>query len=224
MKNKDCIYSEICNLECPNTCLRYLEMRFLLNSSGIPKSKQKINKLIASPLDYKAYETLSNIRENILDFTKHGRQLYIYSDNCGNGKTTWSIKLMLQYFNEVWAGNGFIERGLFINVPVFITSLKNNISNKDENLSKVLELIPKVDLVIWDDIATDYLTPYEHGMLLSYIDQRNLSDKSNIFTGNVKPDRLVSKVGERLSSRIKSGILIELKGGDARNGSAPDFK
>ena len=131
---------------------------------------------------------------------------------------------MLQYFNEIWAGNGFIERGLFINVPVFITSLKNNISNKDENLSKVLELIPKVDLVIWDDIATDYLTPYEHGMLLSYIDQRNLSDKSNIFTGNVKPDRLVSKVGERLSSRIKSGILIELKGGDARNGSAPDFK
>ena len=224
MKNKDCIYSEICNLECPNTCLRYLEMRFLLNSSGIPKSKQKINKLIASPLDYKAYEALSNIRENIVEFTKTGKQLYIYSDNCGNGKTTWSIKLMLQYFNEVRAGNGFIVRGLFINVPMFITSLKNNISNKDENLSKILELIPKVDLVVWDDIATDYLTPYEHGMLLSYIDQRNLSDKSNIFTGNVKPDMLVSKVGERLSSRIKSGILIELKGGDARNGSAPDFK
>lgn len=224
MKNKDCIYSEICNLECPNTCLRYLEMRFLLNSSGIPKSKQRINKLIASPLDYKAYEALSNIRENIVDFTKTGKQLYIYSDNCGNGKTTWSIKLMLQYFNEVWAGNGFIVRGLFINVPMFIMSLKNNISNKDENLSKILELIPKVDLVVWDDIATDYLTPYEHGMLLSYIDQRNLSDKSNIFTGNVKPDMLVSKVGERLSSRIKSGILIELKGGDARNGSAPDFK
>ena len=99
-----------------------------------------------------------------------------------------------------------------------------NLYNSQDTISKVLELISKVDLVIWDDIATDYLTPYEHGMLLSYIDQRNLSDKSNIFTGNVKPDMLVSKVGERLSSRIKSGILIELKGGDARNGSAPDFK
>ena len=162
-------------------------MRFLLNSSGIPKSKQKINKLIASPLDYKAYETLSNIRENILDFTKHGRQLYIYSDNCGNGKTTWSIKLMLQYFNEVWAGNGFIERGLFINVPVFITSLKNNISNKDENLSKVLELIPKVDLVIWDDIATDYLTPYEHGSSALLIASSSDNNSPPTIVDNISP-------------------------------------
>lgn len=220
----DCIYKDVCTNDCPNTCIRYLEMNYLLKSSGIPKSRQKFNQLIPYDADIKAFEELSCIRDRITYFVNSGRHLYIFSDNCGNGKTTWSIKLMLQYFNEMWVGNGFTPRGLFINVPAFITALKNNISDKDDNLVQILKLLPKVDLVIWDDIATDYLTPYEHGMLLSYIDQRILDDKSNIFTGNVRPEGLIQKVGERLASRINGSIQIEIKGGDMRNGTSTDFE
>lgn len=224
MKNKDCIYSEICKNECHTTCLRYSEMKFMLDTSGIPKSRQRFNRLIPEDCDMQTFITLADIQTNIEDFVKNGCNLYLHSDNCGNGKTTWSIKLMLQYFNEKWAGNGFIQRGIFINVPSFITAHKNNISKQDDKLFETISNLTNVDLVVWDDIAITQLTDYETSILLSYIDQRVLDLKCNIFTGNLSPEILKSKIGERLSSRILSGYIIELKGGDNRYGSATNFK
>lgn len=224
MKNKDCIYSEICKNECHTTCLRHSEMKFMLDTSGIPKSRQKFNRLIPSDCDISAFKLLASFQNNIIKFVSKGCNLYLHSDNCGNGKTTWAIKLMLQYFNEKWAGNGFIQRGIFINVPSFITAHKNNISKQDDKLFETISNLPNVDLVVWDDIAITQLTDYETSILLSYIDQRVLNLKCNIFTGNLNPEALKSKIGERLSSRILSGYIIELKGGDNRYGSATNFK
>jgi DNA replication protein DnaC len=194
-------------------------MKYLLNSSGIPKNRQCFNKLVPASVDYEAFTCLAGIRESIDEFVTEGQQLYIHSKNCGNGKTTWAIKLMLQYFNEVWAGNGFEPRGLFINVPLFIMAHKNNISAKDEHLAEVIKLIPKVDLIVWDDIGIENLTQYEHDILISYIDQRVLEGLSNIYTGNIQPDDLATKLGERLASRINYSTKIELQGGDMRHGS-----
>jgi DNA replication protein DnaC len=96
---------------------------------------------------------------------------------------------------------------------------KNNISAKDEHLAEVIKLIPKVDLIVWDDIGIENLTQYEHDILISYIDQRVLEGLSNIYTGNIQPDDLATKLGERLASRINYSTKIELQGGDMRHGS-----
>lgn len=224
MKNENCIYKDMCDLECKQACMRYVEMNYMLKHSNIPKSKQCINKLIPEPCDESAFEYLADVRNSIVDFTKNGKQLYIYSSNCGNGKTTWAIKLMLQYFHESWAGNGFTQRGIFIHVPTYLYKCKEVINKPDESFELLRYMLPRVDLVIWDEIASTRLSEYDYTQLLVTIDQRNLNELSNIYTGNIKPYDLERCVGSKLASRMLGGCeLVELKGGD-RRGTVTDNK
>lgn len=223
--HEDCIYKPVCNIACKNACIRYTEMNFMLKHSNIPNAKRKINSLVPEPCDDAAFEHLACIRDNIKTFVKSGNQLYLYSNNCGNGKTTWAIKLMLQYFHECWAGNGFTERGIFINVPTFLYECKQNISNPSSEFEHLKLMLPNVDLVIWDEIASTKLSEYDYTQLLVILDQRNINERSNIYTGNIQPDSLEQFVGSKLASRMVGGCdLIEFKGGDMRYGSTSNPK
>lgn len=217
-KFEDCIYKDVCALDCKPSCMRYVEMNYMLKHSNIPKAKQRINVLIPDECDVKAFEQLADIRNSIVDFTDCGNSLYIYSTTCGNGKTTWSIKLMLQYFNEMWPGNGFTKRGVFVNVPTFLYTCKSIISKPDSNFEDLRKSLFDVDLVIWDDIAASKMSDYDYSLLLALIDSRVLNEKANIYTGNIVPSQLEQYVGTKLASRILEGSQICLRGGDRRNG------
>lgn len=199
----------------PNN-LRFQEMMYMINSSWIPR--QVIGtKLTPDDVDYEQFVRLANIQDNILEFVTQGNNLYLFSQTCGNGKTTWAIKLLLQYFNEVWACNNFRERGLFINVPTFLTKVKAVIGRPDESFERMRELIEDVDVVVWDDIASTKLSDFDYNTLLTYIDKRTLEGKCNIYTGNIIPTDLDKYVGQRLASRVLNhSTVIELKGKDRR--------
>lgn len=218
MKFEDCVYKDVCTDTCRPACMRYVEMRYMLKYSNIPKSQQKIHRLTPDDCDIKSFEQLSSIQQNIHEFVSQGRTLYIYSPVCGNGKTTWSIKLMLQYFDEMWAGNGFTKRGIFVNVPSFLSNCKFTINHPDESFDELRANLPKVDLVIFDDIATTKLTEYEYSLLLTYIDQRVFREKATIYTGNISPNKLQDYVGNRLASRIvgDNTTKVMLRGKDMR--------
>lgn len=216
----DCWYEKTCHNYkegCKNNCIRYQEMNYLMESAQIPKGNQFRNELIPSPIDIENFKFLAEIKKNILDFVDNGENLYIFSSTFGNGKTTWSIKIMQSYFNKIWAGNGFTQRGLFIHVPSFLTKFKEVINKKDEEFEDMKKQLLEVDLVIWDDIAASKLTDYDHTNLLSYIDQRKLNGKSNIYTGNLNEEELVIALGNRLKSRVwNDSNIVELKGTDRR--------
>lgn len=214
---EDCIYKDWCKLECRFGCARYIEMDYLLEHSGIPKSKQRKHKLTPESCDVDAFNKLANIQQNIEDFVDSDSSLYLYSCNCGNGKTTWTVKLMLQYFNSVWECNGLRTRGLFIHVPTFLNKCKIIISYPDPKFEALRIKIPEVDLVVFDDISACRLSDYDYTNLLSLIDQRVFNEKTSIYTGNVKPTELHEIVGHRLASRICKGTIIELKGLDRRH-------
>lgn len=218
---EDCWYKNVCrkyNTEfCTAGCIRYMEVHFLMYTSNIPKNMQKAVKLSPEKVDIKAFITLKNIKDNIIEFVKGGNSVYIYSENFGNGKTTWAIKLMQQFFDEVWAGNGFKPRGVFIHVPTFLTKIKDGISKKDDYFEMIKELLPEVDLVIWDDIASTALSNYDYSNLLTYIDQRKLNGLSNIYTGNIAQKDLQEAVGNRLASRVwNDSLIVEFVGMDRR--------
>lgn len=199
----------------PNN-LRFQEMMYLIETSGVPKQTIGV-KLVPDEEDFDQFVRLATIQENIVEFVETGSNLYLFSHTCGNGKTTWTIKLLLQYFNEIWACNNFKERGLFINVPTFLTKIKTVIGRPDEQFEIMRELIEKVDVVIWDDIASTKLTDYEYNTLLTYIDRRTLESKCNIYTGNISPEELDKYVGQRLASRILNhSSVVQLKGKDMR--------
>ena len=214
----DCVFKEFCKSKCSDTCIRYLEYSYLLKTSNIPLSKQKVNRLTPDSCDALSFEMLSRIRDNITEFVNAGRNLYIFSEVCGNGKTTWAVKLMMQYFNEIWVGNAFTCRGIFVNTPTFLSMCKTTISNPDKSFDLLRENLTKVDLVIFDDIASTKLSEYDYNTLLNYIDQRVLDEKSTIYTGNVKPKDLQSYLGNRLASRVcnTNSTCIEFKGRDMR--------
>lgn len=210
MDVKSCWYREVCPKcpdECRPTCLRYIEMLNLVQQSNIPESKWVPLKLRPG-IDRDAFLELQGIKDNIRSWVNGGNNLYIYSDNFGNGKTSWAIKLMLAYFNEVWAGNGFRRRGMFFSVPEFLDRSLELMNNRDEEFAKLRQDIVDCDLVIWDDITSTKLTDFNHRVLLNFIDARSLANKANIFTGNVDYEGMVKNLGGRLSSRVWNNSKI----------------
>lgn len=218
---ENCWYKKICTKysenNCNPNCIRYMEMHYLIETSNIPKSKQFKNELIPEKIDVENFKFLNEIKNDILNFVSNGENLYIFSERFGNGKTTWAIKLMQKYFDCIWPGNGFKTRGLFIHVPSFLTKLKDIISNKDEEFEIIKQQLLEVDLVIWDDIAAGKLSDFDYNNLLTYIDQRKLNGKSNIYTGNLNESELKIAVGNRLKSRIwNDSSIVEIIGSDRR--------
>lgn len=213
-RNSKCWYKDVCTLDSCNNCIRYLEMKYLIDNSNIPPSRQIPNKLIPDKVDYDSFIKLQDIKDNIVSYVNAGNNLYITSKRLGNGKTSWSIKLLLKYFNEIWPGNGFRVRGLFIHVPTFLNQLKSfNSPLSAEYKSNIFN----TDLVVWDDIASTKLSEYDHSQLLSYIDVRILNGKSNIYTGNMsRYEELEQTVGQRLASRIWYSDIVEFIGKDRR--------
>ena len=218
-RNPSCWYHEVCqaDVRC-DMCIRFEEMQFLMENSNLPKSKQKPIALDAPVCDLKEFKRLNDIRLHIKDFVQSGSNLYITSSVTGNGKTSWAIKLMLKYFDEIWAGNGFNVRGIFIHVPTFLVKSKD-FKTVDTDFEELRKRLFDADLVIWDDIASTNMSGYDYSQLLMYIDNRLLSEKSNIFTGNCDTkEMLTEKLGNKVSSRIfnNSTEIIIFKGGDRR--------
>ena len=218
---EDCWYKSVCTNNTCTNCIRYSEMKFLMGNSGIPINRQYPQELTAG-VDFEEYRKLANIKANISDFVQNGNNLFICSKYTGNGKTSWALKLLLKYFDEIWAGNGFRCRGLFVNVPTLLLQLKNF----DNPLSEKQKMnLMETDLVVWDEIASTSLSNYDYGNLLMYLDYRILTDKANIFTSNVTSiTELEKNVGTKLASRIwNTSIIIEFNGKDRRHGSTTDY-
>lgn len=160
---------------------------------------------------------LKSIEINITDFVKGGKNLYIHSMICGNGKTAWSIKLLQAYLNKIWPESSLTCRALFINVPRFLLTLKDSISNQSDYIDHIKRYVLDADLVVWDEVGVKALTNYEHEHLLNLINTRLDNGKSNIYTSNLDSEELREKVGERLYSRIVNlSINIEFHGADKR--------
>ena len=219
-RNK-CWYKSVCDKYngeiCRPSCVRYMEMHFLMNTSGLPVNKQYKQELVPPDQDYKAFLALQEIKDSIVEFVEQGHNLYLCSRNFGNGKTSWAVKLLQQSFDRVWAGNGFRVRGIFVHVPTFLFKIRDGITNNDPEFNSLRSQLLNADLVVWDDIAATKLSDYDHANLLTYIDQRTFSGKSNIYTGNIVDNAIFTALGNRLASRVfNESRVVELVGLDKR--------
>lgn len=187
-----------------------------MDNSGIPKNRQ-IPKSLVADIDLEPYSKLADIKSDIVNFVSDGENLFICSKYTGNGKTSWALKLLLKYFDEIWAGNGFRVRGVFVNVPTLLLQLKNFSHPLSEEYKHNLM---EADLVVWDEIASTSISTYDYGNLLMFLDYRFSSGKSNIFTSNATtPEDVEKSVGAKLTSRIwNCSEIVEFRGKDRRHG------
>lgn len=217
----ECWYQKGCNLYKPNCtkiCHRFLEMNYLISNCGMTNADKYIKPLVPEKVDLTSFIRLKEIKDNIVEFVNSGENLYIVSENFGNGKTTWSLKLLYKYFDEIWCGNGFKIRGYFIYIPEFLSKIKMIDYRNSHEYRVISKILREADLVIWDDIASTKLTDSDHTYLCSFIDPRILKGKSNIFTGNLLDEDLKLALGNRLHNRIwDSSEIIKFVGRGRRN-------
>lgn len=197
-----CWYKRICTEQCSENCIRYKLMYSLFKQSRLPEAQWDYKYLVCNGTDLSNFTQLKAKSESILKFIANGNNLYIYSANCGNGKTSWAIRLMYSYFDKIWHKSCFDCKALFVSVPKFLYNCKRSISQDVKGFEELCNLISEVDLVIWDDIGEMKASDYEHQILFQYIDDRINSKKSNIYTSNKNKGQLEDVLGVRLASRI----------------------
>ena len=218
---QECIVYNNCNhKDCDKEfCLRKYKLDSLYNAAQVPESKRyhTVLHIDADGTDLAEFKQLAEIESHIEEFVAEGKNLYLHSSYCGNGKSSWAYRMIQTYFNKIWPSAPLECKALFISVPRFLLALKDNISNRNEYAEYITENILTADLVVWDDIAAKMASEYEMNHLLSFIDGRLTAGKSNIYTSNLSTREVYEALGERLASRICNlSIDIELHGADKR--------
>lgn len=209
--------SGLCGMGDENFCVRHYKMHYLTAKATLEGKERFTIPLQPDAKDLDAFRRLSEIRGDINSFVGEGKNLLIHSQNCGNGKTEWAKKLIMSWFNSIWHTTPFKCRGLFIFMPKFIQSAKDNISKESEYFNYVMENIYDADLVVFDEINYKSWSNYELELLFNIISRRISEGKSNIYTTNYSLDVISERLGPRLASRVIGGSeLIEFKGADRR--------
>lgn len=176
-----------------------------LKRSKIPTRYIQDTPLIPEKVDLESFKALSNIEHGVKDFVKDGSNLFIFSSNVGNGKTSWATKIGKAYIN--YASDYAVQCPvLFVNIPSFLFKKKASITDASlrDEVAVIEGSIPIARLVIWDDIAIKDLSEYDKEQLYVWVDNRTSNCKSNIYTSNIGLQDLESIIGARLYDRIVS--------------------
>jgi len=220
LDNDNCWLKDRCNhKDCKTFCMRHFKLDNLYEKALIPNHLRKhLNIVVDKDMtDLKEFKYLSGLCKNILNFVGEGKNLYIHSTICGNGKTSWALRIIESYFDEIWYESELTCKALFINVPRFLLAIKEDINERSEYVRFIKSNITKADIVVWDDIGTKTITSFESENLLSLIEQRYGLGKSNVFTSNLSKSEMHQYLGDRLYSRIcNMSVDIEFHGGDKR--------
>lgn len=215
-----CWYKTMCDKYgtalCKETCKKFTQTDYLFQTSNLPRSCWKSQRLDSSLLEPEVEEILNTITNDCEFFITQGFNLFLYGET-GCGKTSWAIKIMNNYFAVIAERNDFSTRGLYINVSSFLRDAKLNMTYKSDKYYHLLSEIKSCDVVIWDDVGQTDPSNYESQWLYSFINERMLAKKSNIFTSNLSPQQL-EKLDKRLESRIcKGSDCLHITGIDMRS-------
>lgn len=191
-----------------------------INNSNIPKRYLQDISLRPVKEDVETFKELQDIKNNIVDFVNQGKNLFIYSSSVGNGKTTWSTKLLKEYIEQV-SSIMFKNNcpALFINVSNFLNKKKLAITCR-ELVPEVQDLEQKIlsaKLVVFDDLGVKDVSSYELNSLYYWIDERTSNLRSCIYTSNLSPQALSMILDSRIYSRVVNYSEVkEIKAGDFR--------
>lgn len=203
---QNCWLSNNCNkVDCnKNFCLKKFKLDELFAKGLLTDFHKKdiALRVDADGRDLEAFQYLKSIQKNIEKFVESGDNLYIHSPTCGNGKSSWAVKLLKAFLFSIWHKSDIKCRGLFIHVPRFLLAIKDNITQKSDYVQYIKENAFDADLVVFDEVGTKSLTNFEHEHILNIINTRLEMGKANIYTSNLNNDEMLEKMGERLYSRI----------------------
>lgn len=200
----DCPYRNICSNKtsdgnCYKLCSKFNEIDTLFYNANIPRAYLQPMVLYPDEIDVPAFDVLKAIKDNIVDYVNESVYITISSKNRGNGKTSWAIKILQNYLHNIWYEPGGRTRGLYVDVPEYISELKAGFDSKENEARLFAKDIDRADLVIFDNIDVQRLSEWERSVLTQHIRKRLNNGLSNIYITRDIDTNLKNAVGYDLA-------------------------
>lgn len=166
------------------------------------------NLLKSTDREYKKFEKLQNYAKNFSTSSKN----LLFVGEAGTGKTFFASAIL----NEVSKKN---FNALYFTACEFGQVLLNyHLANEYEK-SVFYDILTTADLIVIDDLGTEpILKNVTLEYLLFIISERISQNKPFIITTNLSPEKLSTRYGQRMFSRIngKNTVKLEFIGKDLR--------
>lgn len=220
MQMKNCYAKDYCKGYTTDKCNERCDLLWKLNSmydkSNLPLRYRYNIPLRPEQVDREAFIQLKGYLDNVTDRVATGESLYIYSENTGNGKTTWSSKIMNQFIRKSVVKSTLDNDVLYLNVSLFVEGMRGQYSEYSEEMASLRERAMTCKLLILDDIGAERPSEYVCERLYDLINHRYTNMLSTIYTSNLTPFELGDRLGARIESRVRSAVQINLVGSDRR--------
>ena len=196
----------------------------LYRQSGLPLQYMYDEpQLTPDAADRECFKCLARVQANCMRvFAKgNGVNLLIYSNNVGNGKTTWAQKIMRFFIMKHSVEHPDADY-VFINVPEFLQLRKRAISNAaaSKEFAILEERVREARLVVFDDIAYRQGSDFDEEYLYTIIDYRYRYMMNSIFTSNATQAEMRQVLGNRIADRIldtNHTMKYPIQGGSRRD-------
>lgn len=155
-------------------------------------------------------DTLSVCKQFVQTFHDQHRNLFFYGD-VGIGKTFLSNCIAKELMDA-----GFSV--IYYSAPSFFNTLAQGTFQKnDPDAQSIYESIFDCDLLIIDDLGTEFTNAFISTQFFTCLNERLLANKSTIISTNLSLESLADLYTERSFSRITSNYtLLKLFGDDIR--------
>jgi len=147
---------------------------------------------------------------------KNGENLLIQSERSGNGKTHLAVGVLKAFAQSSVYPKRI--KPLFVQFFDMIQFIKKAFDDKNTEISEdeAIGFFSNVDLLVIDDIGSEKISEYSASILYSILNNRYSSMLPTIVTTNENSATLTEKYGSRIVSRIASGVVQKIVGGDNR--------
>lgn len=153
---------------------------------------------------------LANCKKYAENFSTESRSL-LFQGGPGLGKTHLSLAIAKSAIDK---GYGVI----YVSAPAMLLKLENErFGRRDTSKNDTEQLIMNCDLLIIDDLGTEFATNFTVSAIYNIINTRMITSKPTIISTNLSVKELQEKYNERTASRI-IGMLrrVEFVGTDIR--------
>ncbi|WP_082234999.1 ATP-binding protein [Halobacillus massiliensis] len=193
-----------------NKTLKVFDQHSLMN-----KSLEKATFRTYRPTNQQLAEAKQDLEEYVATFDAEESSNLLLVGPYGTGKSHLAVSVTKELMKQNY-------KCLFLSIPKLFTKIKQTYQDDSEfSESQVLELMQRIDLLVLDDLGTEYTNPRDgqnswgHTKLFEVLDDR--AGKPTIFTTNLISQQLEQKLNERNFSRLMEGTqIIKMDGPDFR--------